>query len=68
MVGVGVRDHHGVEPLTHGFLDVIRARAGDVRLGLEPGIYQDPCAACLDEQRAAADVVRAAHRGDGQAA
>ena len=68
VVGVGVRDHHGVEPLMHGFLDVIRAGPGDVRLGLEPGINQDPCAAGLDEQRAAADMVRAAHRGDGQAA
>ena len=68
VVGVGVRDHHGVDPLMHGFLDVIRARTGDVRLRLESGIHQDARVTRLDEQRAAADMVRAAHRGDGQAA
>ena len=37
-------------------------------LRLEAGIHQDARVTRLDEQRAAADMVRAAHRGDGQAA
>ena len=68
VVGMGVRDHHSVDPLVYGFLDVIRARPGDVCLRLEAGVHQDARVTHLDEQGAAADMVRAAHRGDGQAA
>ena len=60
--------HHGVDPLSHGFLDMIRPGAGDMGLWLESGIHQDPCATCLDKQGAAADVVSSAHWRDGQAA
>jgi len=68
MVSVSVRDHDGIDPLTHDFLNVIRARMGNVRLWLQPGIDENARFACLDKQGTAPDAVRAPNRGDGKTA